>query len=370
MIIHFTTVHPRHDVRIRNKQVTALQDTYPGNVTLYVQDGLGNEFDPAGFEIVDTGPRPKGRLRRMTVGAWRMFKAVYKARPEVAHFHDPELLPWAIILRTFGIKVVYDVHEDLPRQILHKDYFSKPVARVLSAIAETVERAATPFMSAIIVVVPAMLRRFPAQKTFLIANFPILDEAPSNVDQSNKEPRFVYAGGITEPRGALNMMKSINLVEHPEATLALLGNFVPASLADKLSKMPGWSKTDSFGWSDRQTVQKEYARASAGLVLLEPTPQYLISYPVKMFEYMAAGLPIIASNFPLWKEIVEDAGCGLTVDPKDPKGIADAMQYMLDNPAHALEMGKRGRKAAEEKYNWDAEKATLDALYARILAKT
>ena len=369
MIIHFTTVHPRHDLRIRYKQVSALQDTYPGDVALYVQDGLGHERDPAGFDIVDTGPRPKGRLRRMTVGAWRMFRAVRKARPKVAHFHDPELMPWAIMLSFTGIKVVYDVHEDLPRQILHKGYFSKPVARILSTVAETIERAATPFMSAIIVVVPAMLQRFPAKKTYLIANFPILDEAPSNVDHSNKEPRFVYAGGITEARGALKMLESINLMERAETKLALLGNFVPESLEDKLSKMPGWSRTDSFGWSDRQTVQKEYARASAGLVLLEPTPQYLISYPVKMFEYMAAGLPIIASDFPLWKEIVDDAGCGLTVDPKDPKAIADAMKYMLDNPAHALEMGKRGRQAAEEKYNWNAEKATLNELYTRLLAQ-
>ena len=98
-IIHFTTVHLRSDTRIRVKQVATLARHWPGQVALYVQDGLGDERDDLnGFAIHDTGPRPKGRLRRMTLGAFRMYRAIRRARPRIAHFHDPELLPWALLL--------------------------------------------------------------------------------------------------------------------------------------------------------------------------------------------------------------------------------------------------------------------------------
>jgi glycosyltransferase involved in cell wall biosynthesis len=85
---------------------------------------------------------------------------------------------------------------------------------------------------------------------------------------------------------------------------------------------------------------------------------------------MAAGLPVIASDFPLWREIVEEAGCGLLVDPKDPQAIADAMQWILDHPEEAAEMGRRGRAAVEARYNWEAESAKLVSLYRRLLSDT
>jgi hypothetical protein len=129
MIIHFTTVHPRDDSRIRDKELASLQRAFDVPVALYVQDGLGTDVDRrAGFPIIDIGRPPKRRLARMTLSGWRMFNAVRRARPRVAQFHDPELLPWAIFLGLWGIKVVYDVHEDVPRQIQHSGRRSPPLS--------------------------------------------------------------------------------------------------------------------------------------------------------------------------------------------------------------------------------------------------
>jgi glycosyltransferase involved in cell wall biosynthesis len=86
-----------------------------------------------------------------------------------------------------------------------------------------------------------------------------------------------------------------------------------------------------------------------------------------MFEYMSAGLPVIASNFPLWKEIVEGNKCGICVDPMDPKAIASAIQWMIDHPEEAEEMGKNGRRAVETKYNWANESKKLVGLYQRLI---
>ena len=101
--------------------------------------------------------------------------------------------------------------------------------------------------------------------------------------------------------------------------------------------------------------------------LLHPKPNYVESQPVKLYEYMTAGLPVIASDFPYWRRIVDEAGCGLLVDPKDPEAIADAIEWLWRNPEEAEEMGKRGREAVFARYNWRAEVPKLLGLYEEIL---
>jgi len=104
-----------------------------------------------------------------------------------------------------------------------------------------------------------------------------------------------------------------------------------------------------------------------GLVLHHPIPNEIDAQPIKLYEYMSAGLPIIASNFPLLKQIIEDVGCGLTVDPLDIRAVAAAMRWMLENPADAEAMGQRGRQAVLRIYNWDVEAVKLINLYNKIL---
>ena len=372
-IIHFTTVHPRTDTRIRVKEAATLAAVWPGEVALFVQDGKGDETDARdGVAVHDTGKPERGRLRRMTVGAFRMYRAVRRARPRVAHFHDPELLPWAMLLRLQGCKVIYDMHEDLPRQLRHKAYLAKPVARILAFLAELLETAAAKLLSQLIVVVPAMQTRFSQNDTILLANFPALSEFPTitEIGRVRTLGCFVYVGGITGVRGIEEMVGAIGLVADGRARLHLLGKFSDPRLEAKMRARDGWHRVNFLGWSSRETVVAELSRASAGLVLLHPTPQYVISYPVKLFEYMAAGLPVIASDFPLWREIVEGAECGLLVDPLDTQAIADAMQWILDHPEEAAAMGRRGRAAVEDKYNWEAESDKLVALYHRLMADT
>lgn len=371
-IIHFTTVHPRTDVRIRVKQVATLAKQWPEQVALYVQDGLGNEHDAQdAFKIYDIGPRPKGRLRRMTLGTFRMYRAIVRARPQIAHFHDPELLPWAMLLHFHRIKVIYDMHEDLPNQLLHKDYLPVAIFRALSLVMEKMELIAARMFAGIIVVVPAMQARFKSENPLLLANFPsLLEFPPLSKQKLNRTPgRFIYVGGIEGVRGISEMTDAISLVEDVRASLRLLGTFAYDHLEQQTRARSGWRRVVFLGWCGRTTVIEELSKASAGLVLLHPTPQYVISYPVKMFEYMAAGLPVIASDFPLWREIVESSGCGLLVDPLDPQAIASAMQWILDNPEEADAMGRRGRVAVEACYNWEAESHKLVTFYRRLMAK-
>jgi len=119
-----------------------------------------------------------------------------------------------------------------------------------------------------------------------------------------------------------------------------------------------------------EAVVEMLAEARLGLVLFHPRPNHLESQPNKLFEYMAAGLPVVASSFPLWKEIVEGTRCGLVVDPLDPHAAANAIRWLLAHPEEAEAMGARGRQAVHDRFNWRREEATLLDCYARLCAQS
>jgi glycosyltransferase involved in cell wall biosynthesis len=372
VIIHFTTVHPRDDSRIRDKELGALQNAFGGPVAMYVQDGLGDEIDRrAGFPIIDTGPRMP-RLKRMTVGAWRMIRAVLRARPKVAHFHDPELVPWAMLLTLAGIKVVYDVHEDYPRQVLHNGRLPAWVRAAASPTLVAAEWIGARLFSGMAVATEEIADRFPAPRTILVRNFPILGElhAPDARPMSGRPAEFTYIGTITQNRNIFRMMEAVDALPGTTARLRLAGDFVLEADRTTAEAMIAWRSVTYEGWLSREGVAAILSESRAGLVLLKPVPHEMVTLPIKLFEYMAAGLPVISSDFPLWREIVEGAGCGLLVDPRDTSQITAAMQWILDHPAEAEAMGRRGREAVETTYSWEREKTVLIDFYRNRLGIT
>ena len=369
-----TSVHPRGDTRIRVREADALATSLGRTVSLFVQDGKGDCIEAGGkIRTIDTGQAPSGRLARMMLGVWRMWRAVRTARPRVIHFHDPELIPLGVILRCCGYRVVYDVHEDLPRQVLTK-YWLPAIARwPISWTMSACEWLAARVFDAIVPAEPKIAGRFPPQKTTLVQNFPILDElvTTESIPYQERPPHFAYIGGITRIRGINEMITAISYTKRTEGQdtqLCLAGAFQPAALKEEVQASPGWRQVDFSGWADRKQVAGILGSVRAGLVVLRPTPKYLDAWPTKMFEYMSVSLPVIVSDFPLWRGIVENAGCGLLVDPLDPQAIADAMQWILDHPAEAEAMGRRGREAVEKHYNWETEAEKLVALYKKLLS--
>ena len=365
MIIHFTTVHPRDDSRIRSKEVASLTRVFD-DVQLYVQDGLGDEIDlQHGYRIIDTGPRLP-RIKRMVVGGWRMFRAVLKARPHVAHFHDPELLPWAILLRLRGIKIVYDVHEDMPQQVKHNPGLPQWAQRTLPPFITFSEWAAGHIFDGFAVPTQTIAGRFPQKKTVLVRNFPILEELhrPNAAPMAARPAHFAYVGYISEVRNIYGMMQAVSKLQDPSARLRLVGSFAIQDTEDRAKAMSEWAGSVVFeGWASRAEVGAILGEVRGGLVVLKPVEHEMLTLPIKLFEYMAAGLPVVSSDFPVWKDIVDDAKCGILVDPLDPAAIAAGMQWLLNHPEEAADMGKRGRAAVEIKYNWAPEAERLVSFY-------
>lgn len=121
-----------------------------------------------------------------------------------------------------------------------------------------------------------------------------------------------------------------------------------------------------IGQKSRKEVNDLYSEARAGIVIYQPAGNHIESQPIKMFEYMAAGLPVVASNFPLWKKIIEGSKCGICVDPTNPEEVREACIKLITNPSMAEEMGRNGHEAVINEYSWQGEEKKLCALYDEI----
>ncbi|MDQ2915426.1 MAG: glycosyltransferase family 4 protein [Chloroflexota bacterium] len=321
---------------------------------------------------VVTLPSPNSRFERVTRTAWAVYRSSADRQIKLCHFHDPELIPVGLLLKLRGKRVVYDVHEDLPTQILNKDWVPSFVRRPVAALVAAAEFLAGHLVDAVVAATPTIAARFPSTKTVTVCNYPILDEVAASGDAvpyANRRSIVAYIGGISEDRGIRQMVLAIGKVSGISPELVLAGRFHPEGLESELARSPGWDRVRKVGWLDRIEVAELLARARIGLVTLLPLPNYVEAYPTKLFEYMSAGLPVIASDFPVWREIVTSAGCGLLVDPQDPDAIARAIQRLLDDPAQAEAMGKRGRDAVQMRFNWTTERDKLLSLYARLIGR-
>lgn len=365
-IVHLTTVHPPFDIRIFHKEAkTLVKAGY--DVTLIVQHDRDEVVD--GVRIMALA-RPRNRFTRIFGLAWRAFQLALRQQADIYHFHDPELLPVGVLFKLFTKgKVIYDVHEDVPAQILTKDWIPAILRQPSAWLFGRWEKLAARFFDTVVVATEGIAEKFPKHNPIVIHNYPNLEMLP-NVTRDpaiQNEMVLIYVGGISRLRGAVEMVDALACLSYIDNLLLdLIGRFEPASLEAELQKMQGYERVRFLGWLQPEEVYKYLARATVGLVCLRPEPRYSISLPVKLFEYMAAGLPVIASNFPLWKEIVEGNECGITVDPLNPKEIAQAIEYLLNHPEERLRMGENGRQAVLEKYNWETEGKKLLALYKEL----
>ncbi|GAB3465651.1 glycosyltransferase family 4 protein [Massilia terrae] len=365
-IAHLTSAHPRHDTRIFIKQCRSLAE-HGHEVSLVVADGAGAAREH-GIRIVDVGRLP-GRVKRMLRTTAQVLAAARALEADVYHLHDPELIPAGLRLKRLGRNVVFDAHEDVPAQLLGKPYLGDMSARMLSRSFGAYERFACRRFDGIIAATPFIRDKFlrinPA--TVDVNNFPLLREFDTPASWPAKPAEVCYVGNISAIRGIRELVRACALLRSP-ARLVLAGAFSEPALETEVATYPGWPRVDARGHLDRTGVQQVMQRAMAGLVTLHPVPNYLDALPVKMFEYMAAGIPVIASSFPLWREIVEGSGCGICVAPGDPLAIAAAIDHFVLHPDLARRMGENGRRAVVEKYNWQAESRKLLDFYARLSA--
>ncbi|MFB3844359.1 MAG: glycosyltransferase [Candidatus Cloacimonadaceae bacterium] len=365
-ICHFSTVHPRTDVRIFYKECISLaKNGY--DVHLVVADGKGNDIIKS-VKIHDIGTMPN-RFLRIVINPIRMFFQVLRLHCKIYHFHDPELLLIGLLLKIFtSAKVVYDAHECYSEFFLQKEYIPNSIRKVFVHGFKQFERFIGKQLDEVITTT-----EFQAEKIIginrnldLISNYPLLEEWESiqTENYSKKEKAICYIGSISEERGITQVIKAI---ENIDCTFHLAGSYAYPQYRNKLIHLPGWKKVIEHGFVNRQQAADIIVRSLVGVVLLLPKPNHLISHSTKIFEYMAGGIACLVPNFPMWKEIVEKNACGICVDTTDLTEIINALQYLLENPQICMEMGKIGRQLVREKYNWNTQETALLSIYRRLL---
>ncbi|MEM9290210.1 MAG: glycosyltransferase family 4 protein [Acidobacteriota bacterium] len=372
-VVHLSTFHRSSDMRIFHKECRSLAAA-GFEVHWVAPEPAPEPLDGVIFHPVKDCFYPYG-LRRLWASSRDAWRIARDLDADLYHFHDTLLIPVGSLLRLRRRRVIFDVHEDaVPQALSLGRDAGKPLLGVaLAAVRWVLEAYAKLFWSAFVCVTPHIAKKFPARRTVMARNFPLREEVEALVEAgepyAQRPPEVLYVGGITAIRGAREMVAAAGRWQQAEARLVLVGPFAEESLEAELQGDPAWDRVEALGYQLRPGVLRALGRARVGLAVLHPRPNYQLAYPVKLFEYMAAGIPVVVSDFPLWRSIVESADCGLVVDPLDPEAIAAAVDRLLENPQEAEAMGQRGRKAVMETFNWSREAETLSALYRRLMGE-
>lgn len=363
-IVHLTSVHRRYDTRIFKKMCQSIAASEGHRVTLVVADGKGNEL-VEGVTIVDVGAA-NGRIDRVRNSTRRVLDEALKLDGDLYHLHDPELIPRGLQLKKYGKKVIFDAHEDIAKQLKSKPYLNSFLRTVLPVAYSIFQNVALKRLDGLIGATPAISQSLSAlNKVSNVNNYPIVGELDS-VDSTEERDRVCFVGGITKIRGLDFVVDSLEHLD--DVKLHIGGDFSEASFKAEISAKKGWEKVDFLGFIGREEVAGLLSKSYAGIVTYLPVPNHIEAQPNKMFEYMSAGVPVICSHFPLWREIIESTECGICVDPESPDEIAAAIKYLKDNPSIVSKMGENGIEAVKTTYNWNAEKNKLMNFYSEVLS--
>lgn len=364
-ICHVTSTHSVTDARITFRECsTLINDGHC--VTLVAPGGDVDKSPVQGVKVL--GPTwPGSRLERLLVTGPKVAWSALREQADLYQFHDAELLPFALLFKVLGRSVVYDVHEDIPRDVEMVGWLPDVLKPAVSTVLEGLENGIARFLDGLVVATKSLECRFRgiAADVALVRNFPLLDFWPMSGGDcgDDKEPFVCYTGGIAERTGVMPMLEA---VAECEVTLVVAGRFADEGIRNRCLAHRGWSYVDYRGEVPVTEVPEIVRGATAGLAVYPPFRSYRESLPVKMFEYMAAGVAVITSNFSRFRKIIEENGCGICVDPRNSREFADAVEYLAENPGIAATMGIRGRRSAEQEFNWNNEQDRLLGFYERI----
>jgi glycosyltransferase involved in cell wall biosynthesis len=364
-VCHITTVHPVADTRILHKECASLREA-GYDVTLIAPHA--HDCTLEGIRVLALRPAARNRLERMARRPRAAYRTARALDADLYHFHDPDFLPFAARLaRATGKRVVYDAHEDIPVQIRHKDWLPAFARAPAARAGALVEAQAIRRIAGVVAVNEDILERLRRhqRRGVVVTNYPRLEEIVPAHAWAARERAACYVGAITRVRGAHELVAAM---AHTDAVLYLAGAISPPALAAELERSPGWPRVRYLGTLDRGAVAKLLARVKVGVIPLHPIENYVNAYPVKLFEYMAAGIPVVATDVPRWRALLDGHRCGVCFAPRSPRALGAAISGLLDDDERAGALGARGRRAALERYSWESKAGALLRFYDELLA--
>ena len=361
-VCHLTTGHSVFDERILHKECKTLKKA---GFKVFLIAPCNEDMTIDGI-FVRALPKPKNKFDRIFKNTFLGFIMALKVNAQLYHFHDPELILVGFCLKLVGKRVIYDVHEDVPKQIVHKNMFgNKVINKIIAKIFSYVQKAGSSFFDGIVGVSPSIVSHFKEKKSVLIRNFVILDL----VENAQKAPcgtdRFVciYPGGLSKKRGIKEIVQAIGILGG-KVELLLMGNWENAEFRKECECLKGWLYTKYMGHVELQEVYKYMKASTIGMINYYESGTEAI--PNKPFEYMACGLPMVMSNRPDWKILFK--GSALFVNPRDPVSIAEKINVLVENDVLRKNLGKMGQKMVERRFNWESEGKRLVEFYKKLIA--
>lgn len=359
-ILHLTSVHRPFDTRIFVKQASSL--ALAGHETYLAC------FDPPAepvnnVQFLSLGERPRSRWKRFVTPQSRALAIAKDLRADVTILHDPELLPVALMLERNGLSAVFDSHEDAPKDLMTRTYAPRPVLKAGSIIYAAAERFIARRISGVMGPSSEITDRFSGYGAHVltIGNLPTIREFPTKLARPEVAGRsMLYVGGIVENRGIDEMIAAARRLD---CELHLAGPWDVNHRA-RAEKMPGFGNIIYHGILNRTDVVALMSKARVGMCVLHPVPTFLTAPATKLFEYMAAGLPFVVSDFPIWRQVVENHKAGICVNPFNIDAICEAVDRIFKDDVLASRMSDNGRLGFETEFSWEQDYKRLEAFLA------
>ncbi len=367
-ITHLTSVHPRYDTRIFTKECCSLTKLRRYEVSLIVADSLGDE-KKNGVHIFDVG-KLHGRFNRMFRTTKNILAKAIELDSDIYHFHDPELIPVGVKLKKLGKKVIFDIHENIAQQIKDKEYLNYFFRNFLSSVFAKYEKRVLKKFDMLVLAENSYVKYYSklSNNIVVILNMPDIGSLEKFYVGNREKNGLFYIGGISNDRGLNVTVEALKILKEkiPDIYMHYIGNTYN-DILESIDMKSIQSNIKFYGPMPLFEGLELSKETKVGLSILKPIGNYITSYSTKVFEYMAVGLPVITSNFELYKGIVEKYHCGLCVNPLDPKEIAEAITYIITHSKEAKKMGENGKRAVREQYNWSIEEKKLFQIYEELM---
>lgn len=369
-VLHVTTVHSVYDTRIYEKQCLSLRQR-GWSVHLIATDEA---------RFTDRQP-PHVMVRLVRVCKWRAARVLFSSvsllpilfdrRFKIVHVHDPELLPLCVLLQATGRIVVFDMHEDIPRQILQKHWLPSWSRKTLSAAYRMIERLVLPWIPVVFAENSYPQSRPYVRRSVMVRNYPSIDRVRVYRETRHHDVfTAVYVGDVTAVRGVETMCEAVVALraEGLAIDLEIIGR-CSDDVARRLAERHSGSNSSIrfLGRLPYEEAMRRASKAHVGLSLLWPLPNYADSLPTKILEYFLLGLPVVASTGTLGGRLVAEARGGRVVDARSSHQLQCALRELAKDAPAREAMAQAGMHYTRERFDWEQEADRLDAFYRELL---
>lgn len=271
----------------------------------------------------------------------------------------------------FQIPIVFDIHENIAVQILDKTYIPKVLRGLVSFIYKKVEHYHLKYFHLIIAEHSYQnVYTNKGRSLTTVLNMPDLSHFEPYVNNSREGNEIFYIGGVSDERGLDVTLESLKILKSKGTEFFM--HYIGPISEEKISELPLEEIQQNIKFYGRMDSKEGFEiskKCVVGLSVLKPIKNYVGSYSTKIFEYMAIGLPVITSNFPLYQKVVERYDCGFCINPYSSSELANSIEKLILNTDLANQMGSNGQLAVKKRFSWSSEKGNLFGLYEEVLLK-